>query len=118
MKLKSFLSWSSAITLHPPPAAAIKNHVHVQAIHLPWLVVADKEIVSTLSEMHLISNIIYQSRFKVPPIAIDRVSLVIICRAPVNFVKNKYIKNHIFYLVLSETNEKLKTGWFNHFVPK
>uniref|UniRef100_A0A0E0H2Z2 Uncharacterized protein n=1 Tax=Oryza nivara TaxID=4536 RepID=A0A0E0H2Z2_ORYNI len=39
MELKSFLNWSLAIALHPPPPAALKNHVHVQAIHLPWLVV-------------------------------------------------------------------------------
>uniref|UniRef100_A0A0E0PBD3 Uncharacterized protein n=1 Tax=Oryza rufipogon TaxID=4529 RepID=A0A0E0PBD3_ORYRU len=40
MELKSFLNWSLAIALHPPPPAALKNHVHVQAIHLPWLVVS------------------------------------------------------------------------------
>lgn len=40
------------------------------------------EIVNTLSEMHPISNIIYQSRFKVPPIPIGWVPLVIICHPP------------------------------------
>uniref|UniRef100_A0A0D9W6Y3 Uncharacterized protein n=1 Tax=Leersia perrieri TaxID=77586 RepID=A0A0D9W6Y3_9ORYZ len=60
MELKSFLSWSSAIALHPP-ASALKNHVHVQAIHLPWLVGTTNKTrgTATLYLMRLLVYAVY-----------------------------------------------------------